>query len=227
MPPPRDLTGQRFGKLVALVRATGAGETRWVCRCDCGSPDDTVPISRLSCADGPKAIRACSACRSRRCAVCGALYLKSGSAATCGADACRLEYRRAANLEIAHRVEQQRPGIHRERARQWRAAIQASPEKAAAWREYHREYKRAERERATETKRELRRAWERDYYRENRERVAQARARWIDEMPPDKRARFTELTRAASMRARRRKALAGLMADAAALLDQRGRSDDE
>lgn len=33
-----DLTGQRFGRLVALERAEGRdGPTRWTCLCDCGS----------------------------------------------------------------------------------------------------------------------------------------------------------------------------------------------
>jgi hypothetical protein len=36
----RDLTGQRFGRLVALAlhpERSRFGQTRWVCRCDCGS----------------------------------------------------------------------------------------------------------------------------------------------------------------------------------------------
>lgn len=34
-----DLTGQRFGHLVALFRVPNGhtGRTRWMCRCDCGS----------------------------------------------------------------------------------------------------------------------------------------------------------------------------------------------
>lgn len=33
----RDLTGQRFGRLVAIEPAETIGErTRWLCRCDCG-----------------------------------------------------------------------------------------------------------------------------------------------------------------------------------------------
>lgn len=32
-----DLTGQRFGKLVAVSKVSGGGkDTRWLCRCDCG-----------------------------------------------------------------------------------------------------------------------------------------------------------------------------------------------
>ena len=33
---PRDLTGQRFGRLTALSRLEGNGMSRWLCSCDCG-----------------------------------------------------------------------------------------------------------------------------------------------------------------------------------------------
>lgn len=33
---PFDLTGQRFGRLIALERVDAPGESRWNCRCDCG-----------------------------------------------------------------------------------------------------------------------------------------------------------------------------------------------
>jgi hypothetical protein len=39
MPPPIDLTGQRFGRLTVVRRArrnTADKGLRWVCRCDCG-----------------------------------------------------------------------------------------------------------------------------------------------------------------------------------------------
>ena len=32
----KDLTGQRFGKLVAIKRVEG-GSSRWLCQCDCGT----------------------------------------------------------------------------------------------------------------------------------------------------------------------------------------------
>ena len=38
MPPLRDLTGQRFGRLVVLARdGSRAGAVYWLCRCDCGN----------------------------------------------------------------------------------------------------------------------------------------------------------------------------------------------
>jgi len=34
-----DLTGQRFGKLIAIKRAPSRNDryTRWICQCDCGN----------------------------------------------------------------------------------------------------------------------------------------------------------------------------------------------
>ena len=38
MPKALDLTGQRFGKLVALSKAPSrSGKTYWLCQCDCGN----------------------------------------------------------------------------------------------------------------------------------------------------------------------------------------------
>ena len=38
MPKFKDITGQRFGRLVALERQGSiAGKARWMCRCDCGN----------------------------------------------------------------------------------------------------------------------------------------------------------------------------------------------
>lgn len=36
---PLDLTGQRFGRLVAIERATNSksGKAKWLCKCDCGN----------------------------------------------------------------------------------------------------------------------------------------------------------------------------------------------
>ena len=39
-----DLTGQRFGKLVALERAPKRNDkyTRWICQCDCGNTTEVL-----------------------------------------------------------------------------------------------------------------------------------------------------------------------------------------
>lgn len=46
----RDLTGQRFGKLVAVSRngSSKAGKARWLCRCDCGTELTTLSGSLIS-----------------------------------------------------------------------------------------------------------------------------------------------------------------------------------
>ena len=45
MPPKKDLTGQRFGRLTVLYEAeerSNAGKVRWVCQCDCGKQTTVV-----------------------------------------------------------------------------------------------------------------------------------------------------------------------------------------
>ena len=37
MKQPRDLTGQTFGRLIALNRVPVKGDSKWVCRCSCGT----------------------------------------------------------------------------------------------------------------------------------------------------------------------------------------------
>lgn len=37
MPRPKDLTGQKFGKLVAIERYVKQGQSWWICKCDCGN----------------------------------------------------------------------------------------------------------------------------------------------------------------------------------------------
>lgn len=37
MPAPIDITGERYGRLVALRMVRERGERRWECRCDCGT----------------------------------------------------------------------------------------------------------------------------------------------------------------------------------------------
>jgi hypothetical protein len=49
--PRADLTGQRFGRLVAIEpgpRHLGRGESQWSCRCDCGSAHVVLTNSLVS-----------------------------------------------------------------------------------------------------------------------------------------------------------------------------------
>ncbi len=43
-----DLTGQRFGRLVAIEVALKRGNRRWICRCDCGTTKPVLQQSLLS-----------------------------------------------------------------------------------------------------------------------------------------------------------------------------------
>lgn len=151
MPEARDLTGLRFGALVAKVRVGGS----WRCVCDCGELTN-VPVGRLSCADGPKAIRACERCRSRSCVVCGELYLRAGSGKTCGSEFCRLEHRRAVNREAMAAAELRAPGLHGQRQREYLAKVRADPFAEEVRKAKLRDYARKRRERLGAKGREAR-----------------------------------------------------------------------
>lgn len=65
MTAPIDVTGQRFGHLVAVERAgkDRCGSWMWLCRCDCGA-EVVIGISRLRAAN-TIGCRLCAARRSR------------------------------------------------------------------------------------------------------------------------------------------------------------------
>ncbi len=126
MPAPIDLTGDRYGSLLVLRRAQAP--RRWECLCDCGR-SCVVHAGRLRVGeDDRKKIRACDACRSRRCVVCGAPFLKAGSTATCGAGRCRLENRRANIMKYRASEEVRDPGAHARRERDRIASLRADPD---------------------------------------------------------------------------------------------------
>jgi len=223
MPAPVDLTGARFGSLVAESRTRHTdGKTAWVCRCDCGRTT-TVPTIRLSSVadDNPRAIRACEACRSRQCAICGALYLKSGSATTCGADACRLEYRRAANAKYSAASEERAPGQKYQRDRQRVANIRSNhPERYAEMLEAGRESQKRRRAKMDDIDRILRRAWSRDYYAQHRDSIRAKFSAWLDNMPPGQRADWDQRRADSSRAYLRRRALAKMAETAAQLINR-------
>ena len=66
MTAPIDVTGQRFGHLVAVERAgkDRCGSWMWLCRCDCGA-EVVIGISRLRAAN-TIGCRLCAARRSRK-----------------------------------------------------------------------------------------------------------------------------------------------------------------
>jgi len=219
MPAALDLTGRRFDALIAVTRQTLTnGKTGWLCRCDCGA-STLVPVNRLNIADGDRrAIRACETCRSRACVICGALYLKSGSAATCGGDACRIANRNQVNAAAAARAVEREPGIAAERQRNWLRRLHADPLRIAAYRARNAAQARLRRRRLTTLDRVLKRAKAREYYGENSDDVRQSFQRWLDDMPPDRRQRWNERVRQATREYRRRKALSKMMQDASILM---------
>lgn len=223
MPPPVDLTGRRFGALLAL-RSTRykTGERGWVCLCDCGR-ETVVPTRSLSgVPDGnPRAIRACETCRSRACVVCGDLYLTAGSAKTCGRMECRLEHRRAVNRAAAARTELRNPGEKTERQRRYIAHMrEADPARYLARLEADRMAQRRYRASLTPEQRAQRRAAQRDYYARNRERIRAYVRQWLADMPPAQRARWDAAMAASAAESRRRRALALMMRQAAELMQR-------
>ncbi|WP_395794395.1 hypothetical protein [Aquimonas sp.] len=229
MPGPVDLTGRRFGALVAQSRSKWrTGESAWLCRCDCGS-ETVVPTRRLSSVsdDDKRAVRSCETCRSRECSICGALYLIAGSTATCGAEACRLEHRRAVNAAAAAAAALRDPTANAERGRRWRELVRRTdPARAAAWREAARLSAKASRGRRDENARAEIREAARERYAENRDQVRAYRERWLEAMTTKKRAAWNELLRAATRRHRQRRALADLMTSATSLVARMEANDE-
>ena len=221
MPFALDLTDRRFGRLVALAREVGSRPTRWLCRCDCGT-DTTVPLGRLSSAadDDPRAVRACETCRSRRCVVCGDLYLKPGSAATCGLETCRVVNRNAVNRLAEDRAEARDPGCKSRRNRDYVARARADPLRRAVMLDRDRALACASRARRTPEQAAARRETAKALYDRDRERIRAAYDAWVDGMPPDRRMRWSLMIKKAGQDYRRRRALGRMTADAAALLDR-------
>ena len=229
MPAPLDLTGRRFGKLVALRRDRWHdGKTAWQCRCDCGA-ETLVPLNRLNLPDDdPRAIRACEACRSRRCVVCGAPYLRSGSGKTCGKEECRKEVRRATNAAAEARAEQRAPGYKIGRQREWRRRMRKErPDLYEAYLERDREHHRRRRAQMDELDRAIAKAYAREYYAKNRDAIRARWRRWLDSLPPARREEWDERMRQAATRYRQRKALSQMMRQGAQMVERMENDDDE
>lgn len=227
MPAPVDLAGKRYGHLVALKRTKWRdGKTAWTCRCDCGREED-VPLGRLSARDSDRrAIRACSACRSRACAICGTPYLMSGSTMTCGSESCRAIYRREKNAELEARAEMLSPGGRAERQRKYRARIMADPVSAAAVRERDREIARRHRLRMTDDDREARRLSMRSAYAENPGAWREYYRAWAESLSQEHKDRRAAAARKSVREYERRKALARMLRDAAILMDMEIKRDE-
>lgn len=135
MPAPRDLTGQRFGKLTALRRngrvKWGHEMAAWLCRCDCGT-EVTVPQKRLTTKHRSHQYHACDDCRTHPCTICGAPIPGSSTRVTCGAE-CDAEKSRRYQLAYYHEVRVTDPSDTAKRRARGRAKWAAmSPERKLA-----------------------------------------------------------------------------------------------
>lgn len=226
MPAPLELHGQRFGALTAIARAAYRGRSGWRCRCDCGR-ETIVPTNRLSVADDDRrAVRACEFCRSRQCVICGAWYLKSGSAATCGSENCRLENRRIVNARAAAHAELRNPGQKARRSTEYRRKLRVSrPDRYAALLESDREAQRRRWATLSPEDREAVRAYRREYYAANRESLREKFLAWLESLPPERRQEWDRRVAQAGRSYRRRRALAEMMNRARIVIERTG--DDE
>lgn len=136
MPALRDRTGERYGSLVVLHLAAPGRTTKhrlWTCRCDCGAIEQVLDL-RLASKQPRSMVRACTACRSRPCAICGAPVSPSSTSVTCSTD-CASEHRRRYDLQHYHEKRKTDPAAaeaRRERARaRWANATPEERERAA------------------------------------------------------------------------------------------------
>lgn len=144
---PVDLTGRRFGKLVAvspapaIVSASGRWRTAaWLCRCDCGR-EEVFSVRRLphcpSAAARKDVATECSYCHAQRtCQVCAKVFESRLYRATCS-EACALQQRRANDLERYYRRVAEDPDYNRKILAKRNERAESDPEYAAHLRALH------------------------------------------------------------------------------------------
>lgn len=149
MPPPLDLRGRRFGKLLVVDKApdilSASGKTShraWLVRCDCGRHEAVMAKRLPYCASNrarSDVIEACSHCRAQRtCEVCGRPFESALFRSTCS-EACALLQTRAKDMAYYYRQVDQDPEYNK-RIRAERAARAAvDPEYALRLSEQQRE----------------------------------------------------------------------------------------
>ncbi len=224
MPSVKDISGQRFGKLVVLNIAS-RGPVRWLCRCDCGA-ETVVLTERLSSVDDAnrRAIRACEKCRSRTCSVCGSLYLSAGNGSTCGRPECRLaiQKERAVRIRDIQAAFRQRKRLQmtedelaflREKRRddyRQKMASLTDDEIGALRAQRHEQYCRKVLG-MTDRERDAFRARRREHYRATREDRLAWTEQWLDSMTPERRAEIEARARQNKIFRAREKSLGGLM----------------
>ncbi len=187
MPPPLDLAGRRFGKLLVLrageplLSASGKSkEKTWDCLCDCGR-EETIPDRRIPhCASNARrsdAVESCKHCRSHRtCAACGTTF-ESVQFRACCSDECKVMHDRARYLEHYYRIVERDPMHNKKRADEIRARAQSDPDYAARLKKWEedRQRRRNERVRTDEEYREQQNARARARYQSRAEEMQEAK----------------------------------------------------
>jgi hypothetical protein len=223
MPPPLDLAGRTFGRLVVVRRGPkvkfGSWQPGWVCRCECGA-ELVVPQGRLPhrpTIPASHVVDACPACRGRPCVVCGANVPLSGRGhgrrATCS-PAHEESHRKAKQRASWKRRVAADPDLPRKmnaRRRERAAADSDYAARLAAW-ERARELRRQERRRADPDYAARLRAKSRETYARHAERIQAERRARVDAMTPAEREEWCRRAAAYTRRWQRRH-LADLKAD--------------
>lgn len=141
MPPPLDLTGRRFGKLLVVARAEG--KTRggyWLCRCDCGR-EEVIPAWRLPYARHiierrTDILHACTECSNAiPCRQCGKIFRSHNGKRYCS-DECSLAARRVRDLDNYHATRKIRdPDINRRRYQKLKEKLAEDPQAMEAYKQ--------------------------------------------------------------------------------------------
>lgn len=192
MPIARDLTDQRFGKLVVLSPAGKTTERhpkkRWRCRCDCGA-EEVIAQPRLT--GGSRPYRACTACRQPDCVVCGTkIPLGMASKTTCS-EPCKTAHERALARQHYYAKMERNPDANREQYAHRQARAKSDPAVAQRLKEYAQRQAQARRERRRndpEWREAQNRKGQERYYRNRKAILARRkRIRQVDPLHNDRR----------------------------------------
>ena len=148
MPIARDLTDQRFGKLVVLAAAGKTAERhpkkRWRCRCDCGA-EEVIAQPRLT--GGSRPYRSCSACRQPDCQVCRKTIPLDYRSKTVCSDICKTAYKRAQYRTDYYRRKERDPDLNKRKRERLAERAKTDPAVAQRLRDYNDAHNAKRRER--------------------------------------------------------------------------------
>lgn len=185
MPPPRDLTGERYGALVVIKDAgyelCGKARKRfWWCLCDCGRE---ARERQQYLINGRST--ACFVCRKGPCVICGGPIVEGGQQTNVCSDECQTTKRRRADLRAYSKRVALDPDFNSRRWRERREQMQ----KDGTWEDYLlRDQKYRAKYREDPANRERLRMQGAAQYEKDRDKIlAQRRERWAALTPEEKR----------------------------------------